>query len=205
LHDKPVHPPLPSDIRNLSPSSTTTTPSTPPRASAVVQAKLLPLAAPLVQQDEITEIIDGWDDYDDALESENGDSNDEHVNIAVRSEMKPETSPNVRPEVPVAFAKTTHGHQHLVDSNRPVVDKYAHDPSHVVAPPPPPQSLPPIQPAVPSPAVIHDNSGIVQEVEEDSDWVYNTEDDCLPTRKRWRNPRPGPRQLVSFSANTSAS
>lgn len=29
----------------------------------------------------------------------------------------------------------------------------------------------------------------------DPDWVYDPETDIIPTRKRWMNPRPGPRQL----------
>jgi hypothetical protein len=34
----------------------------------------------------------------------------------------------------------------------------------------------------------------------DSGWVYDPETDIVPTRKRWVNPRPGPRTLNSLTA-----
>jgi hypothetical protein len=207
LLDKPVKPPLPVD-RKKTPLPA---PRTPPRHAAAPAANQPKLStAPLLGahppfRDE--DVIDGWDDIDDdaLLESENGDE-DEDVNVTLSSEvLDPETKRNARPAWPAAPYTKTHGQEDplIVENNRPSVkDNHATNTSllRVTAVPPPPP-----QPAGVHAAPVHDNGGIVvyegvEQEEEDSDWVYNAEDDCLPTRKRWRNPRPGPRQLASFSS-----
>jgi hypothetical protein len=45
-----------------------------------------------------------------------------------------------------------------------------------------------------SPPTIHVTASLDQ-----SNWIYNPADDIIPTRKRWKNPKPGSRQLRSFA------
>jgi len=148
-------------------------------------------AEPLLQDtkssnDETTETGDGWDqDEEDLLllDDDEADENDSPMS-KLKNEESCEGANVSQPTEPTSetIRISNAPQQPTATSNQAAAPSLGTEES--VTPPPPWD--------VPKP------TSNVQAQKADAvtaDWVYDPETDIIPTRKRWKNPHPGPRRL----------